>query len=902
MRIFRRLVRVGLAIAALGLAAAPAAAQTPTAGTTIGNQAIATYQNAIGETVQVTSNLVETTVNQVRAVDIAADTAKDAAPGGKVFFPHTITNNGNGSDSFDITATAAGGTFTPTLVIYPDANLDGVPDNLTPIAVTPSLAPGEVFGIVVEANVPGTAAPATSDTFDVAVASVDDAGVTDSVTDTINVTGDAIINLTKSMTPAAVNTGDTVTVRLTYQNNGLVDATNVVITDQLPAGLTYDTGTAVWSDAGGASLTDTDADGNEVANGVGDNIDYSFDGTDTITAAIDNVPAGRTATITFTATVAATSGTVANTADFSLDNGTDGTSNEAVITINDSFAVTIGDSSATSTDNFDGATTSSTDDDGANNDIVEVDDNGVNAIPQGGIIPFEFVITNHANVSDTFNLTVANVDFPAGTSFSYTDVNGVPLTDSDGDGNPDTGSLASDGVTTVFLRADLPDSAAATGTGVDWNATVTATSSTNPATSNTSTANFTGDVSGAAVDIENDGGAADGAFTIGDTNPARTVAVDPGNTAQFTIVVENNGPTASSFDLEWTTTAPTDFVTFDTGNSLPAGWQVRFLDSGGAEVSNTGLIAGNGGTATLTAEVIVPAGATAGDTDIYFRAISPTNGAVDIKLDRVTVNSVVDVTIAPDRSTQASEGGTVVMSHTLTNNSNIDIDEGGITLAGYSAFSGTLFLDVNNNGVIDGVGSGGDVVIDNIDDIITAGLTFGPGDSVTIFNRVQVPATATAGQQETGTITVATSLNSGAANDGNTGNNTVEDTVTVVSGDLSVTKEQAVDTGCSDDGTGLTFSTTQQSVDPGQCIRYRIVAENTGTGDAALVTITDQTPSFTTFTNCTNNCAAAGTDGDGGSVTPTVPADGASGAVSASYGTLQPGEQAELQFTVRVDN
>ncbi len=311
-------------------------------------------------------------------------------------------------------------------------------------------------------------------------------------------------------------------------------------------------------------------------------------------------------------------------------------------------------------------------------------------------------------------------------------------------------------------------------------------------------------------------------------------------------------------------------------------------------MSNTGLIAG-GAQATFTAEVTVPASASAGNVDIYFRAVSPTNGATDTKLDRVTVNTIVDVLIIPNRSAQAAEGGVAVLSHTLTNNSNIAITEGAITLSGYSAFSGVLFLDVNGDGNLDA----GDTVIDNIDDIISSTIgSFNPGASVTIFDRVQVPASATAGQQEIGTITVATSLNSGGATDGDASNNSVVDTVTVVSGDVTVTKQQAVDTACNNSPGA--FTSGQLSADPGQCIRYRIVAENTGTADAGAVTISDQTPTFTTLETCTAACPVSATGGTG--TVTGITAQGATGAVSSSHGTLTPGQQAVLEFTVRIDN
>ena len=66
----------------------------PEAGSVIGNQAVATYTNAAGDTITVTSNTVETIVQQVAGVTLTSDNSETIAPGGKAFLPHIITNDG----------------------------------------------------------------------------------------------------------------------------------------------------------------------------------------------------------------------------------------------------------------------------------------------------------------------------------------------------------------------------------------------------------------------------------------------------------------------------------------------------------------------------------------------------------------------------------------------------------------------------------------------------------------------------------------------------------------------------------------------------------------------------------------------------------------------------------------
>ena len=139
-------------------------AAPPPAGTSIGNQASASYSDATGNAqTPVTSNTVTTTVAQVASFTLTADQTKTAAPGTQVYFPHTLTNTGNGTDTFDLSvANLAGGTFDFTSVaIYIDANGDGVPDNAVSLTSTGALAANGVFKFVAVGVVPGAAASGT---------------------------------------------------------------------------------------------------------------------------------------------------------------------------------------------------------------------------------------------------------------------------------------------------------------------------------------------------------------------------------------------------------------------------------------------------------------------------------------------------------------------------------------------------------------------------------------------------------------------------------------------------------------------------------------------------------------------------------------------------------------------
>ena len=916
MSFITRCKKIAIA-AAIALIANQAIAAAPPADTIIGNQAVATYQNSVGDTITVQSNLVETIINQVAGIDIEADQTKDGAPGGFVFFPHVMENTGNGDDSFGLTAVdAAGDSFDFTsIVIYPDADRDGVPDVLTPLATTPILAAGETYGIVIRAQVPVGAVATNTGIVTVTSTSVTDGTVNDVNTDTVSVTTGGIIELTKSMSPANVSVGDTVSVTLSYNNTGLSDATNVLLQDVLPTTdlngnaitLTYTATSGGWSDTAVPANIDDAIDGVDDTNGQGDTIDYSYDGTDTIAATISRIPAGRSGNVTFQFVVtAANAGVLQNIGTSSINGGPTRNSNPANVTVDETYNVTIADRQAASylvdpdtAVNLTGAIDSATDDDAADNDIVTEDDD----VNEGAQVPFEFVVTNHANLVDTFNITVTNnstagIAFPAGTTFALVHTDGVtPLVDSNGDSIADTGPIALNSAEAMRLIATLP-AGSVIAAPANYSATITATSIAGGNT-NSSTAIITGAVLSNPVDLENIaalGGAVTGATGVGAVDNAgaawTTQTVNPGATATFFHRITNNGASSNSFNLEYSTS------NFAAG-TLPAGWIVQFFYTG-IQVSNTGLIAA-GGSVDIEARVIVPADATPALTpgqSIYFRAISPITGVSDTKLDAVIVNEIVDISIQSNSAVQAAPGGIVDIPHTITNNGNSTITDGLISITDpFTGMAATLFYDTNNNGVLDG----GDPVIDNINDI-AGGLA--PGATARIFVRVQVPAVVVPGVVEQGTITVASALTSasGAVVDANTANNAVVDTITIVSGDLTLLKEQALDAACDGVADGG-FTQSQQAADPGNCIMYRITATNTGTADATTVTINDQVPSFTTLeTSCATSCVLAISGNGTVNTTGGSAADELAGSTIANVGTLSPGGVAVMTFTVQIDN
>src|SRR6202171_5274489 len=161
------------------LGATGATAQQTAAGTSIGNQASATYTDSSSVSRTATSNVVTTIVQQVASLTLTANGAKTASPGAPVFYPHTLTNTGNGSDSFTLSlAPAQSGAFTLTGThIYLDANGDGIPDNFTDLtgtSVTVTSGAANAFKFVITGTAPPGGTPGQTNNFSVTATSVFD--------------------------------------------------------------------------------------------------------------------------------------------------------------------------------------------------------------------------------------------------------------------------------------------------------------------------------------------------------------------------------------------------------------------------------------------------------------------------------------------------------------------------------------------------------------------------------------------------------------------------------------------------------------------------------------------------------------------------------------------------------
>ena len=68
----------------------------------------------------VTSNVVQTAVQQVGSLTLTQNGAQNATAGSVVYYPHTLTNTGNGTDTFNLTTANAGGFTMSSVQIFAD--------------------------------------------------------------------------------------------------------------------------------------------------------------------------------------------------------------------------------------------------------------------------------------------------------------------------------------------------------------------------------------------------------------------------------------------------------------------------------------------------------------------------------------------------------------------------------------------------------------------------------------------------------------------------------------------------------------------------------------------------------------------------------------------------------------
>lgn len=969
--------RVSASVMGLGLvlAAGQTLALTP-AGTDINNRATVTYEDANGNSYSAQSNESTVTVAEVYAATLENDGSKSGAPGETVYFTHTLTNTGNADDSFSVDGLAGldAATGASTYTVYLDANGNGVPDAGESAVTNINLNAGQQAELIVAVPVPAGAGAGDTIESTLLVESVGggagtvedigangDAGTYDADGDStpdgndtnnnvVTVTTDAVLQLSKTAVPNF--TDNTITYTLEVKNNGGRAAEDVDIFDPIPANATFAEIVSVngllasssdqWLDSTGAlqSLPHSYAGIADLAD-VTEPAGVDLDGNGTTGETLKGINfrdaiMGVNTTVTvvykvdFDGTLA--SGTqIRNT--FAAEGDLDGdgnaddpsTSNTTTTTIQQTYAVD-------ATDTGDAA-----DADATLNDVALQDEAN-----SGAVVAFANIVANNGNGSDVFDLTINNnagatyggagtvpagaQAFPAGTLFTFWNAtNNTQLTDTNGNGVPDTGAIAAGADRRITVRAQLPAGVSGTGPFV---ATMVATSFGDNSV-NDDKLEVLDEIVAPAVDLANshsadltDAGTDADAFNA--AAPTTTTEVAVGGIATFPLFVANNSGNAQSFTL---------------GANLPAGWAVTFrevgVDTNADGTADNTSNAGNVVTATpnlpagavyqYQAEVQVSSivaqaaadftGAGAVDTNdgdgdypIRFTVVSASDGTIsDQKLDAVDVIANRNITVSPNGANQVQPGGNVDYTHVIANGGNtteaVEIS-GANSLAADGWNNNTqLFIDTTGNGTpdswvqLDNLPTANDLAVRTpngntiLVDIDNAGanplITLEPGQRLDVRVTVFAPSNAPAGTVDSYTLTASNANVS----------DTATDTTEVVVGQVRLDKQAAVDTAC--DCAGGTwpaggFEPVQSTqVEPGQCVVWQLTATNEGATTAENVVITDETTEFTTFQAADD--AVRASDSATTANTGTLPV------VEWEIGQLVSGDSARTQFCVEVN-
>ncbi len=870
MRLF-----VVIALCCLGFSTLAA---TP-AGTTITNQASAVYKDEFGNEYTVTSNIVETLVEQVAGLDLTQDQQQLAVAGTTVYFSHRLVNTGNGDDRFNLSINNASGDTIDlnSLAVFLDEDQNGIADSNTPISTTPWISAGNDLNLVVAGTIPSSAGLNDAGRIVLTASSQFSTSLSEFNTDTVNVDVGAIVVFTKSLSGNSGNSpSGPYTVTLDFENTGTSLANEVVLIDALPDGMQYVPGSARWS-ATNEVLTDNDpndfqsAGSNSIRYCAYDSscinlpesqIDADISSVNQVTAIVSLLAPGESGSVSFDIEIEPLlpAGVLVNQAEMQFDTGgvtkprTFG--NSVSFTVLQSASVVANGSEATAID-------------GMNEPV------SISSAPLVGTVVFKNVIWNTGTTTDTFNIEVdtLNTTFPANTIYRLLRSDAVtPLQDTNADGTVDTGPVAPGAYAIVNLEMQLPFGYSGNNNGAGFDIEKTAISVVDTSVSN-SVVDHLDEIVSNQVDLTNQSPAGStGALGVGpgpELSPVSTVNADSNGVAFFDLYIRHQGTGTASYDLS----AHADAA----ANALPANWDVEFTDAQtGNVISSTGALS-SGQSIHVVAKAAIPVDPNTPVISIFFRARSPVNGASDMKHDAVLFESSPQLQLEPSLSAYVAPTGFVIYEHVVTNPGSAAINDIVFTMQQSAAnWQSILYADTDGNGEFSPA-----------DQPITQALALNPGASAQLFLKVIAPAGASVGQNNV-TDLVASSAAEGLSAQ-------IADSTTVSVNRVSIRKEQAVDVGC--DGVpdpGTDFSPAKIDVAPGNnCILYKLTATNEGVEPSFNVVITDNTPPYTLY----YPSAAC-------SRTPcwiNEPNLDETGTINAETDQLLPGDSYHLQFSVRIE-
>jgi len=666
---------LGVFMVALWLVTSLKAQAITPAGTVIGNAATATYYDENNNQYTTTSNLVQTTVAEVCGVDVEGGGDKEGVPGQIVYVPFTVTNTGNGENTFTL---STNGTYTKT--IYLDENQNGVADPGESAVTSVTLGMGETANLVVAVEVPANASAGDQDNFALTATGTDPGDCSDSADATVTVISDALIQANKQVDKDTAAPGDVLTFTINFQNVGTkpaksLDGFNVdlngdgavetgvegiLVYDQIPTGTTYVSDSAEGAPSPGFvvySQNGTDWYKNEDDAGTVNYVGFFIPDADPQNDEQEDVlDPDQQGSLTFKVTVNDPfddpDGEVNNTATITYATSTgeekEVTTNETTTTIPPAELADVAVSQRVDS-------ASEVEDDEAGGDYT--DDNTATNVPAGSWVEFTHSAANRsAAIDDVIELDydAADSKIPTGAIVEFWNADGTAkLIDTDGDGKVDLGTLApgekKDFVVKVYIPADTPE--AAQDNVVDYYVTVIASSGTNPDEVDRSRDNIDGVIKagvdigkvGTLLDDKNDpsdgntDGTNDSDDFLPDDNGNNGIVniIDPGQTAVYPMEIANTGASPDQYSLSASGNPNNSTVKFYTDPNCDGNY------ADGEQITDTPLIAGTvlksaASSGTNTLELYSVAEITAGDTLIVGYGKS---SAEEVVVESVDVNT-----------------------------------------------------------------------------------------------------------------------------------------------------------------------------------------------------------------------------------------------------------------------